>query len=498
MKRQLRYAMKRLERTVLFTIKMLMLICLFLVFFGLYSYLIPQLLGFNRTSLISAGLFVVCILLFIRIYGGFSIGEKKSKEIINSVVLATIMSDVITFIGMYIMGASSSNFTSFLDRQPPPPDVPPVHDFIQFYFTEKVLPGLGLLLIVLLLQVVLVYIFSYFGNYVYFKINRPQKVLVVYRDESVLPNVIPKIEKYKKQWRISQLCTYDDPDIKNAILSSATVFFTDVPKTERAELAEYCYAHNKNIYLMPDVTDIILNHAAPVLIDDTTMFSSTNQSMSLEQQMIKRICDILFSAVMLLVLSPIMIIAAIAIKLGDGGPVFYKQQRLTKGGREFNLLKFRSMVVDAEKETGATLSTEHDARITKVGRWLRRFRIDELPQLLNILKGDMSVVGPRPERLVLAEEYEKELPQFRYRLKVKAGLTGLAQIMSKYNTTPKDKLALDLDYINQYSIWLDIKLILQTMIVFLKRDSTQGISEEEQTQQIQERIDEIRHQNDSV
>ena len=125
------------------------------------------------------------------------------------------------------------------------------------------------------------------------------------------------------------------------------------------------------------------------------------------------------------------------------------------------------------------LSTENDDRITPVGKILRRFRLDELPQLFNILKGDMSVVGPRPERLVIAKEYEKELPEFRYRLKVKAGLTGLAQIMSKYNTTPKDKLALDLEYIAQYSIWLDIKLILQTMIVFLKKDSTEGITQQD-------------------
>ena len=135
------------------------------------------------------------------------------------------------------------------------------------------------------------------------------------------------------------------------------------------------------------------------------------------------------------------------------------------------------MIVNAEKNTGATIAQKNDSRITPVGKILRRFRIDELPQLFNIFKGDMSVVGPRPERMEIAEKYKKNLPEFQYRLKVKAGLTGLAQIMSKYNTTPKDKLTLDISYIQQYSLWLDIKIILQTLIVFLKSDSTEGSKE---------------------
>ena len=169
-----------------------------------------------------------------------------------------------------------------------------------------------------------------------------------------------------------------------------------------------------------------------------------------------------------------MLIIAILIKIYDRGPVLFKQKRLTKHEKEFNLLKFRSMRLNAEKETGVTLAAENDVRITPVGRFLRRFRLDELPQLLNILKGDLSLVGPRPERKEYITEFEKRLPEFKYRLKVKAGLTGLAQINGKYNTKPKDKLALDLCYIEKYSIWLDLKIILKTLIVFLKPESTEG------------------------
>ena len=158
-----------------------------------------------------------------------------------------------------------------------------------------------------------------------------------------------------------------------------------------------------------------------------------------------------------------MIISALAVKLYDRGPVFYKQKRLTLNGREFYVYKFRSMIVDAEKDGKARLASEEDDRITPVGKILRKFRVDEFPQLLNILKGNMSVVGPRPERPELTEEYKKEMPEFSFRLKVKAGLTGYAQVTGAYDTTPYDKLKMDLMYIENYSIRLDLQIILMTI-----------------------------------
>ena len=153
------------------------------------------------------------------------------------------------------------------------------------------------------------------------------------------------------------------------------------------------------------------------------------------------------------------------------------QKRLTIDGRVFEVYKFRSMIVDAEKDGVARLASKNDNRITPIGKFIRAVRLDELPQLLNILKGDMSIVGPRPERPEIAKEYEKTMPEFAYRLKVKAGLTGYAQILGKYNTTPRDKLLLDMMYIEKYSLFLDIKLMLMTIKILFMSESTEGIDE---------------------
>ena len=193
--------------------------------------------------------------------------------------------------------------------------------------------------------------------------------------------------------------------------------------------------------------------------------------------------DILLCSIAMIVAAPVMAVVAIAIKLEDGGPVFFKQKRMTRNGREFDILKFRSMIVDAEKYAGAVLATDNDPRITKVGKVIRATRLDELPQILNILKGDMSIVGPRPERKVIADEYCKDIPEFAYRLKVRGGLTGYAQIYGKYNTSAYDKLRLDLMYIENYSFMLDIKLIILTLRIIFSKESTEGIDKQFEAQQ---------------
>ena len=191
---------------------------------------------------------------------------------------------------------------------------------------------------------------------------------------------------------------------------------------------------------------------------------------------IKRLFDIVSSSLVLLVASPFMLITALAIKLTDGGPVFYKQCRLTVDGKKFNILKFRSMRVDAEKDGVARLSTgDKDDRITPVGRIIRKFRIDELPQLFNIIGGSMSVVGPRPERPEIAAQYEENLPEFRLRLQVKAGLTGYAQVYGKYNTTPYDKLQMDLMYIAKANLVEDLRIIFATIKILFSSESTDGV-----------------------
>ena len=197
----------------------------------------------------------------------------------------------------------------------------------------------------------------------------------------------------------------------------------------------------------------------------------------MEQMAIKRLADILISAIALIVLSPVLAIVALLIKLYDGGPVLFRQDRYTRNNEIFTLVKFRSMIVDAEKD-GAQFTVPGDKRITPIGKFIRATRIDELPQLINVLKGDMSIVGPRAERLENADAYTEMMPEFRYRTKVKAGLTGYAQVYGKYNTSFEDKVRMDLYYIENYSLFMDFKLLLYTIKVIFMKESTEGFENE--------------------
>ena len=228
--------------------------------------------------------------------------------------------------------------------------------------------------------------------------------------------------------------------------------------------------------MAPEITDILLRGADKLHSFDTPFLLLRNYGLSFEQRVIKRAMDVLISGFLLIIASPFMLLTALAIRMEDHGPALFKQERVTMDGRKFFIYKFRSMIVDAEKN-GAQFSTKNDSRITKVGGFIRATRLDELPQLLNILKGDMSIVGPRPERQQYIEEFCQETPEFIYRLKVKAGLTGYAQIYGKYNTTPLDKLKLDLMYIETYSVFLDIRLIFLTLKIMFTKESTEGVED---------------------
>ena len=214
---------------------------------------------------------------------------------------------------------------------------------------------------------------------------------------------------------------------------------------------------------------------------DSPMLLTREYSLTMEQRFIKRCIDIVFSLLLLIVTSPFMLVTAIAIKLYDGGPVLYKQVRCTMNQRQFSIMKFRSMRTDAERDGVARLAQKNDNRITPIGKIIRKCRIDELPQLLNILKGDMSFIGPRPERPEIIAQYVEVMPEFVFRMKVKAGLAGFAQVYGKYNTSPYDKLKLDLTYIENYSVWLDVKLMMLTLKIIFWPDSTEGVEAEQIT-----------------
>ena len=256
------------------------------------------------------------------------------------------------------------------------------------------------------------------------------------------------------------------------------VIIWDLPSTVRNRYLKHCFAHSIRCYLSPKISDVILMGSERIHLFDTPLLVAKNMGLSLDQRVCKRLLDIVVSGIGIVVASPVMLIAAICVKFYDGGPVFYFQERLTLSGKPFKICKFRSMCVDSEKN-GARLASKHDSRITPVGKILRNLHLDELPQLFNVFRGDMSLVGPRPERQVLMREYCREIPEFYYRLKVKAGLTGYAQVYGKYNTTPYDKLKLDLFYIENYSFFLDLKLLLMTVKIFFQKEVSEGVNDDQ-------------------
>ncbi|MBQ8945896.1 MAG: sugar transferase [Lachnospiraceae bacterium] len=258
------------------------------------------------------------------------------------------------------------------------------------------------------------------------------------------------------------------------------VLINDIPSEIKNDILKECFNRDIRVYFTPKISDIIGKNSEEINLFDTPLYLCRNNGIGMAQRVIKRTCDILFSLIGLVLTSPILVGTAIAIKSEDGGPVFFKQERTTIGGRTFMIIKFRSMIVDAEKDGRPHPAGDRDPRITKVGRVIRPTRIDELPQLINILKGEMSIVGPRPERVEHMRKYTGEIPEFVYRLKVKGGLTGPAQVFGKYNTDALNKLKMDLAYITNYSILLDLQILFETVKILAQKESTEGFSEEKQ------------------
>ena len=268
-----------------------------------------------------------------------------------------------------------------------------------------------------------------------------------------------------------------DSVIEEQIRKADTVFMYDVPAQRRLKIMRLCYQYKVNVYFNPYLEDIMEINAVHYVLDDVYLFNKNIKSLTMEQRIMKRLLDIGLSLVLGILSSPLWIVGAIAVKAYDGGHVLFKQERATIHGRRFYVYKLRTMKENVENYS----ATKDDDRITGPGKILRRTRVDELPQLLNVLKGDMTFVGPRPEMIKNVQNYTRELPEFRYRLRVKAGLTGYAQIAGKYNTTPRDKLIMDMMYIEQFSILRDIQLILQTAVVLLRSDSTEAFGKEKRT-----------------
>ncbi len=400
-----------------------------------------------RGHIFVMALYIGVFLFLGRVFGGILVGVRRIGEVLFSFFFTVIFSDIFFYLIVMLLSYK------FPDPLP--------------------------LLVVWLCQLGFSSILIIITGKIYQNLFKPFEVLLIYQGESI-KQFMDKLLTRRDQFHIADSISSDEGEeaLHRAIMRYNTVMLWDIPAATRNSVFKYCYENSKRIYAMPNISDIILNGSAPVHLFDTPLLLTEGNPLEYEERVVKRIMDFILSLALIILLSPIMLITAIAIRLCDGGPAIYSQIRCTKNRKEFRIYKFRSMVVNAEKQGQAVLAMEKDPRITPVGRIIRKVRIDELPQLFNVIKGDMSFVGPRPERPEFIEKYEKTMPEFSYRHKVRAGITGYAQLYGKYNTLPYDKLKFDLYYIEQYSIWLDIKLMILTCKILFTMESTEGVSEE--------------------
>lgn len=392
-------------------------------------------------------LYGVIVYIMSKLFGALKVGYMRVLDVIISQILSVLCTNVIAYLQLALIG--------------------------RWKFMSHAAPMFGLTgvnLVVVILWVV-------FMRWVYTRIYPPRQVIMIYdsdNPEMLLKNISSREDKYVISEAVYLGSGIDY--IKERILQYQGVILGDMPSHERNLLLKYCFEKNIRCYCSPKISDIMIMSSEKIHMFDTPLLLFRNRGLTVEQQVIKRVFDVVSSLVMLAVLSPLMVVIALLVKLYDGGPVFYTQERLTQDGRVFQVYKFRSMRVDSEK-SGARLAMKNDSRVTPVGKVLRNIHFDELPQLFNIIKGDMSMVGPRPERPEIAALYEEEIPEFSYRLKVKAGLTGYAQVYGKYNTTPYDKLKLDLTYIENYSFFLDLQLIATTVKILFQKENTEGVEQ---------------------
>lgn len=381
------------------------------------------------------------------LYNAFKIGIYRIHEIIYSFSLAVIFTNIVMYLELSLIARS--------------------------------MVAVKPLLIGSVYQILSLALCALCANTIYFELHPAREVVAVFSDYKAGLDLIKKMSRISERFHINCGLNAERTSleqIKKQIDRHEAVLICDLDKNMQKEIMSYCYTNEKRTYLLPDITDIITNNSYEIQISDTPVLMSRNRGLTPEQKFIKRAMDIVISLIGIILSSPIMLICMIAIKLDDGGPIFYKQNRITENGRIFNILKFRSMRTDAEKD-GAKKAVNDDDRITRVGKIIRACRVDELPQLFNILKGDMSMVGPRPERIENVYEYTTAYPEFALRHRVKAGLTGYAQLYGKYNTSPEDKLNMDLIYIETYSLLQDLKLLILTVKVLFMKESTEGFEE---------------------
>ena len=438
---------KRMMRLLIAGLEILLeTICFAVIWFGIYNERMRHPFE-NKGNIMMVGFYAFYLLIFVYLYGGMKYAYFQKGQLILSQTLGTLIGNAVIYFQIIMV-------------------------FGMFPF-----PTVWPIVIISVVDFLIIWLLNQISAPVFKKMFPPEMLLLIC-DLSAKENLIQKLSSRKDLYEIYKCVSSNEPlyRLKIEVQNCDAMMLYGLEEQKRNLLIKYCYERSIRIYVAPEITDILLRGADRVHSFDTPFLLLRNYGPSFEQRIVKRLMDILLSGILLLLTSPFMLLTALAIKLEDRGPALFKQERVTVNGRKFWIYKFRSMIVDAEKH-GAQFSSKNDSRITKVGRFIRATRLDELPQLLNIIKGDMSIVGPRPERQQYIEEFCQETPEFIYRLKVKAGLTGYAQIYGKYNTTPLDKLKLDLMYIETYSLLLDIRLIFLTLKIMFMKESTEGVED---------------------
>lgn len=404
---------------------------------------------FRRGNWAVIGMYLLIMFFFTKVFGGYRIGYMRLGDIILSNILSILLGNGVGFFELCLICR---------DYVTPTP-----------------------LVRICIVEILFIAVWNCAIREFYKFLYPPRQMLVIYgryTPDDLIQKINTRQDKYNICATVS--CTVGYRRLFKMIQEYQAVVLCDLPAETRNDIMKFCYQKSIRAYCTPKITDIMFRGADDIHLFDTPLYLFRNQGLTIDQRFFKRTFDIVLSIIGIILASPFMLLIAIAIKLYDRGPVLYTQERLTIDGKPFKVLKFRSMSVTSEKD-GARLCAKGDQRVTPIGNIIRNIHFDELPQLFNILIGDMSMVGPRPERQEIAEQYMEKIPEFAFRTKVKAGLTGYAQVWGKYNTTPYDKLKMDLTYIENYSLWLDVKIMLLTFKILFIKENTEGVDESQKT-----------------
>ncbi len=398
--------------------------------------------NFNEIILLML-LFYLLLGMLTKIYSSLNIGNERISDLLISQAVALLLAYSLTLI---------------------------IFQALHFFDSKY-----HLWLFSVLVTLAFMVLWTILGNKLFFSLYPALRTILINGSKNTL-DLFDLIRLYPKKFNImTRLSVSELVKDMNILENYDAVLLNDVDNDNRDEILKFCLSQDIKIFIRPELVDILMSSSYRTNMLNIPLLFVRQKSKSIGYTIVKRAGDIVLSLIGLIVASPLMLLIGLAVRIGDGGPAFYKQLRLTNGGRKFWLVKFRSMRVDAERDGVARLATQNDDRITSVGHFIRKMRLDELPQLYNILKGDMSFVGPRPERPEIAQQYEKSFPEFKMRLLCKAGLTGYAQVYGKYNTTPYNKLQMDLLYIMNRSFFVDLKLLIATFRVLFISDSTEGV-----------------------